>query len=175
MNWSNKFVELNKSFHDRSTFDCGEDALNTFIKTQASKHILAGISRTLILPSATSLANGKFQIAAFYTIAASSIKKEALPDKLSKKLPHYPVPVFLLAQMAVHSEYQNTGLGKITLIKALKYFSEIYSHMHAYAIIVDCLNKDAESFYLKYGFEKLSIINGKMRMFLPMNVVTQLF
>ncbi|MCP4271109.1 MAG: GNAT family N-acetyltransferase [Gammaproteobacteria bacterium] len=175
MNWSTEFVELNKSIHDRTTFNCGVNELNTFIKTQASKHMLAGISKTMVLPASVPLTNGMLPIAAFYTITVSSIKKEVLPDTFSRKLPHYPVPVFLLAQLAIQSEYQKMGLGKITLINALKYFSEIYSHMHAYAVIVDCINEAAETFYGKFGFEKLCMTNGRMRMFLPMNVIKQLF
>jgi GNAT superfamily N-acetyltransferase len=92
-----------------------------------------------------------------------------------KKLPRYPVPVFLLAQLAVHSEYHGHGLGKITLIKALEYLWEINSHMRAYAIIVDCLNEVAENFYSKYGFEVLCCQKSKARMFMPMKIVGQLF
>jgi hypothetical protein len=42
-----EFVELDKSVHDRDSFDCGETELNTFIKKQAAKHMHAGISRTI--------------------------------------------------------------------------------------------------------------------------------
>ena len=47
--------------------------------------------------------------------------------------------------------------------------------MRAYAIVVDCLNENARKFYIKYGFEVLSEINGKMRMFIPMKTIEQLF
>jgi len=87
----------------------------------------------------------------------------------------YPVPVFLLAQLAVHKEFHGSGLGKVSLIKALEYLWEINSHMRAYAIVVDCLTKQAESFYEKYGFEALSEINGRVRMFISMKTVGQLF
>lgn len=175
MTWSREFVELDKILHDRSTFDCGESALNSFIQTQAAKHMEIGISRTMLLPGSIPLPDGKYPICAFYTIAPSSIKREHLPQTLAKKLPRYPVPVFLLAQLAVHREYQEKGLGKITLTKALEYLWGINSHMRAFAIVVDCLNDKAESFYLKYGFEAMHKYNGKIRMFLPMKVVSKLF
>lgn len=175
MTWAKEFVELNKAIHDRASFDCGELELNTFIQTQAAKHMEVGVSRTMLLPASVPLPDGKYPICAFYTIAPSSISRETLPEALAKKLPRYPVPVFLLAQLAVHSEYNGKGLGKITLIKALGYFLEINAHIKAYAIVVDCLNNDAKQFYLKYGFEVLCDYNGRTRMFMRMTTIEQLF
>ncbi len=175
MNFGTKFVALNKAIHDRNSFDCGEIQLNSFIQKQAAKHMRVGISKTMILPDTTSIENNKCKICAFYTIAPSSIKKESLPAKLAKKLPHYPVPVFLLAQMAIHIDHQRKGLGKVTLIKALEYLWQINSHMTAYAIVVDCLNSDVEQFYKKYGFKTLCDHNGNIRMYIPMMVVKELF
>ncbi len=175
MSWAKEFIELDKAIYDRASFDCGEVELNEFIRTKAAKHMIAGISRTMLLPASVPLPNGKYPICTFYTIAPSSISRGTLPKKLMKKLPRYPVPVFLLAQLAVHSEYHGQGLGKITLIKALEYLWEINSHMRAYAIIVDCINEAAENFYSKYGFEVLCCQNSKVRMFMPMKIVGQLF
>lgn len=175
MSWTNKFAELDKSVHDRNSFDCGELELNVFIKTQAAKHMQAGISRTMVLPSNIPLLNNKFPICAFYSVAPSSISRESLPAKLAKKLPQYPIPVFLLAQLAVHNEFHGHGLGKISLIKALKYLWEVNHHMRAYAIVVDCLTDSAQHFYVKYGFEVLCEYRGRTRLFLPMKTVEQLF
>lgn len=175
MSWSKEFVELNKSKHDRDSFDCSEPELNLFIKTQAAKHMSAGISRTMVLPSAHPLLNQQFAICAFYTVAPSALARETLPIKHSKKLPKYPVPVFLLAQLAVHKELHGKGLGKITLIRALKYLWEVNQYMRAFAVVVDCLTDSAQSFYHKFGFEILCEHNGRTRMFLPMNTLEQLF
>lgn len=105
MSWSKTFEELSQSKHDRDSFDCGESELNTFIQTQAAKHMQAGISRTIVLLGTTPLLNQKYPICAFYSVAPSSICRETLPAALSKKLPHYSIPVFLLAQLAVHKEF----------------------------------------------------------------------
>ncbi len=175
MSWAKEFVELDKALHDRNSFDSGEEELNDFIKTKAAKHMAAGISRTMLLPAASPLPDGKYPICAFYSITPSAIARETFPDALVKRLPHYPIPVFLIAQLAVHSEFHGKGLGKITLIKALEYLWEINAHMRAFAIIVNCLNDDAQAFYAKYDFEVLCQHNGRTRMFLPMKTVAQLF
>ena len=175
MSWSKTFEELSKSKHDRDSFDCGESELNTFIQTQAVKHMQAGISRTMVLPGTAPLLNQKYPICAFYSVAPSSIRRETLPAPLAKKLPHYPIPVFLLAQLAVHKEFHGSGLGKVSLIKALEYLWDVNAHMRAYAIVVDCLTDSAQDFYQTFGFQVLCEQNGRVRMFLPMKTVGQLF
>jgi ribosomal protein S18 acetylase RimI-like enzyme len=175
VSWAKEFVELDKALHDRNSFDSGEEELNDFIKTKAAKHMAAGISRTMLLPTASPLPDGKYPICAFYSITPSSVARGTFQDDLVKRLPHYPIPVFLIAQLAVHSEFHGKGLGKITLIKALEHLWEINAHMRAFAIIVDCLNGGAQAFYAKYDFEILCQHNGRTRMFLPMKTVGQLF
>ncbi|MDO9042040.1 MAG: GNAT family N-acetyltransferase [Desulfocapsaceae bacterium] len=175
MSFDNRFVELDKTHHDRAAFECGENELNVFIRTQAARHMEIGISKTMLLPASVPLSNGKCSICAFYTIAPSSIRRETLPASLAKKLPLYPVPVFLLAQMAVHTEYQGKGFGKVTLIKALEYLWNMNAYMRAFAVIVDCLNEAAEQFYKKYGFEFLCHHNGRTRMFISMRTLELLF
>ena len=175
MSYTKEFVDLDKTIHGRGLFDCGEPELNSFIRGQAARLMDAGISKTLVLPASISLPNGKTPICAFYTITSTQIKREDLPEPLAKTLPRYPIPVFLLAQLAVHCEFKGMGLGKVALVSALQYFYNISAHMPAYAVVVDCLNKNAESFYLKYGFQELCKHNHRSRLFLSMKDVATLF
>jgi len=175
VSYSNAFEELNKAQHDRGSFDCGEDELNDFIHTKASKHMLAGISKTFVLPANSPLPNGLRPICAFYSVTPSSIARENLPRDLAKKLPHYPIPVFLIAQLAVHLDQKGQGLGKITLVKALEFLWNINAQMPAYAVVVDCLNQEAHDFYEHFGFEILCTHNGRTRMFLPMKTIGKIF
>lgn len=169
------FVELDKNRHDRVSFSCSETALNNFLQKFAAKHMQTGISRTMVLPANNLLENAKQPICSFYTIAPGAIDRKNLPVSLANKLPHYPVPVFLLAQLAVDQQFQSQGLGKVTLLCALKHLYEVSLQMKSYAVIVDCLNDNAQNFYSKYGFEELDSDDKKVKMFLPMKTITHLF
>ena len=175
MNWGSEFVSLDKAVHDRTSFECGEIELNEFIKKYAAKHMAANISKTMVLPASKKPANKKYPICSFYTIVPGSIKRETLPASRREKLPYYPVPVFLIAQLAVHSSCQGKGLGKITLVKALEHLWGVNDHMRAYAVIVDCLNEKIALFYSQYGFEHLNRHGDRLRMYLPMQTVGMLF
>lgn len=175
MSWSKAFVELDKRIHDRESFFCGESELDQFIKKQAVRHMQSGISRTMVLSLQKPLLDGKYPVCAFYTIAPGSIARQSLPDKLAKKLPSYPVPIFLLAQLAVHQQFKGQGLGKISLVKALEHLLDISAHMRAYAVVVDCLNPEIQVFYEQFGFEVLQQQEGRIRMFLPMKTIKALF
>lgn len=175
MNCSDTFEELDKTKHDRGSFDCGERELNLFIQTQAAKHMKAGISRTLILPAIKAMQNQKYPICSFFSVAPSSIHRETFPSPPAKKLPRYPIPVFLIAQLAVNKELHGKGLGKAALIKALEYLGKANLFMPANAVVVDPLTDFAGGFYSKYGFEKLDCGNGEQRMFLPMKTVDKMF
>jgi len=175
MRWADSFIELDKTHHDRRSFDCGEPKLTDFLKKRADRHRRAGISKTMVLPATDARPKEKKSICAFYTISPSAIEADTLPRKNAKTLPHHPVPVFLIAQLAVHLDVQGKGLGKATLIKALAHLWNVSQHMPAYAVIVDCLNDELEAFYRQFGFEFLCINEGKTRLFLPMKTVAQLF
>ena len=169
------FVQLEKARHDRAAFDCGEKELNDYFKTKAAKHMQSGISRTMVLPDNTA-GQGKHPVQAFYTITPGSICTSQLPQSLAKKLPQYPVPVFLIAQLAVNRPYQGKGLGERTLVSALQHLLRVSQELKAYAVIVDCLNDDIVSFYRRYGFSPLEEPEqAKVRMFLPMNQVYKAF
>jgi GNAT superfamily N-acetyltransferase len=166
-----RFVELDKEQHNRISFDCGVEALNSFLQQSAVRHKEAGISMTMVLPAQDESSG----ICAYYTLCHTEIERQTLPPALAKKLPRYPVPVLLIAQLAVHEQAQGQGLGKITMIRALRHCLEINAHLPSYAVVVDALEKNVQGFYAQYGFQVLDVHKQRARLFLPMKAVERLF
>ncbi|MEK7434716.1 MAG: GNAT family N-acetyltransferase [Cyanobacteriota bacterium] len=166
------FVELKKTIHDRKSFDCGKKELNDFIKTKGVRHMEQGISKTFVLID-DEISKAKKPILAFYTITSQTISRELFKKQ---NYPHYPIPVFLIAQLAVDKTQQGNGIGEVTLIKALEHLLQTRKYMEAVAVTVDCLNNNAEKFYKKYGFQDLNTLqSGRKRLHLPMKSVENLF
>ncbi len=114
-------------------------------------------------------------ICAYYTLSHTEIARKTLPQAVAKKLPYYPVPVILIAQLAVDKRVHGQGLGKITLIRALQHAYEINGHLPSYAVVVDALNDQVQGFYEQYGFGILDTQNNRRRLFISMQTIGQLF
>lgn len=168
---SGVFIELDKILHDRKGFDCGTGALNTFLQQYAVRHRAAGISKTMVLSSQDNPAD----ICAYYTISHTEVKRETMPRMLAKKLPRYPIPVMLIAQLAISTLAQGRRLGKATLIRALEHCYTINQHLPSNAVVVDALDQGVQGFYEQYGFQTLDTQDRKIRLFLPMGTVARLF
>ena len=170
------FVRLDTARHDRRGFDCGEPELNRFLREQAAKHEQQQISRTWVLPDPTGAPepNGQAPIAAFFTLAYAAVDRDDLPPELAKRLPRWPIPVFLIGQLAVARARRGQGLGTATLGAALRRLVAVQDEqVPAYAVVVDCLDESVARFYARQGFSPMNAPGTRARMFLPMRVARQ--
>jgi hypothetical protein len=111
-------------------------------------------------------------IAAYYTLASATVHREQIST--DQKLPAYPVPVVLIARLAVNGCFQKQGLGEKTLISALRQCVTLTDKgLPALGVILDVLDNDALSFYQQFDvFQPLT--DSHMRLFVPMNVIRQI-
>lgn len=157
------------SKHKKSDFSCGKEMLDNYLHKQANQDIKRKISVCFVIKEVeTDLIKG------YYTLSNNSIPLELVPNEIRKKLPrsYEAIRTTLLGRLAIDNKFQGQGIGKLILVDALKRSYELSKTIGSFAVVVDPIDKDAESFYDKYGFIKLPD-SGKM--FLPMKTIGQLF
>lgn len=132
-------------------FDCGEKALDEYLKRYATQDIKRGVARVFV----ASPTEQPQAVAGFYTLSAASIAAETLPEKWRKKLPRYPVPEALLGRLAVNQQSHGQGLGSILLVDACKRVAAASETLAVAAIAVDAKSAKAAAFYQHFGFIEL--------------------
>ncbi len=163
-----EFVPLYSSAITVKSFDCGKDAINTYLHRYAAKNMALNLNRTFILPCAPEENSAKSHVAAYYTLAHQTLVREELPD--ASHLPRYPVPVILLAQLGIDVQFHRQGLGTKTLVHALRHAYQIASNpkgIPATGVVLDVLDQEALAFYQSFDFF-LPLTNNPMKLFVPM-------
>lgn len=164
------FEDLNKARHAIKAFDCGKGSMNQFLDRFALKHSKLGLSHTWVLAK-----DGDHElatIAAYYTLASATVGKVSLP--IQKSLPRYPLPVVLLARLAIDKHFQGKGLGSKTLIAALQQAYVLTSKgLPALGVVLDVLDEDALKFYQSFDFFE-PLTDDPMRLFIDMKSIHDL-
>lgn len=154
--------------HDRKSFSCGIDSLDSYFHKQAGQDSRKRIAVTYVLHD-----QNENKVAGYYTLSATAIELMALPETIRKKLPSCPyLPATLIGRLAVDGAYKRRGLGELILIDAMKRAYRTSLEVASFTVVVDAINNSAEKFYKKYGFLDLSVANH--RLFLPMSIVAKL-
>lgn len=156
---------LDGDLHDRQSFACGIDALDRYLRTQATQEARRRISSCWV----AALPSGR--IVGYYTLAACGIALTDLPPDLAQKLPRYPlVPAVRLGRLAVDRAWQGRGLGAALLADALARAAQ--AEIAAYAMLVDAKDDAAAGFYRHYGF--MALQDRPLTLFLPLATVKPL-
>ena len=137
--------KLNKK-HNIKQFDCGNEQLNVYLKKYALQNQKKNISNTFVAQ------NGD-KVIGYYTLTFGSVLKEDLPEKTSKNLPSYPVPVIILARLAVDKTERGNGLGRGLLKNAVLRTLQASEIAGLKAIMVKAKDEEAKAFYEKFDFQ----------------------
>ena len=133
--------------HDVSTFDCGIEALNTFLKSHALQNQRNNSARTFV-----STRMGTSEVVGFYSLSAASVDFEQTPERIRKGLARYEVPLVLLARLAVAESCKGQGLGASLLQDAFLRFMRAQEVIGARALLAHAKDASAKAFYEKWGF-----------------------
>lgn len=128
-------------------FDCGRESLNQYLKRFALTNTAAGTARTFVMT-----VMGKHSVVGYYSLAAGSVDKAQVPERVAKGVPHHPIPVVLLARLAVELKFQGQGVGKGLLRDALQRTMSAAEVIGVRAILVHAKDQEAFDFYTKFGF-----------------------
>ena len=132
--------------HDRSRFDCGSIALNTYLQMQAGQDMKRRVAASFV---AVDRSTG--DIAGFYTLSAGHVHLSDLGTDLQRKLPRYPVvPAVRLGRLAIAVGYQGRKLGAALLASAVS--RAVRSEIAVAMMLVDAKDDRAAAFYVHHGF-----------------------
>ena len=132
--------------HNHDSFDCGSEPLNTYLKQSAWVSQQSGAARTYVATHGN-------QIVGYYTLAYGSVEHERASARVRKGLARHPIPVMVLARLAVDRSYQGRGLGKGLLKDALLRTLQAADIAGLRAVIVHAKDEDAKGFYTNFAFE----------------------
>jgi GNAT superfamily N-acetyltransferase len=146
--------------HQRAEFRCGKAPLDDFLRSLVGQYERRNLGRTFV-----AVRDGEKRVYGYYTLASGSVSFQNLPDAAARKLPKHPVPVILLARLAVDLTLQGKGLGEALMIDALKRCLQLTDTLGVYAVEVDAIDQQAKAFYQKYGFTAL--VDNELHLYLP--------
>lgn len=117
------------------------------------------------------------RIAGYYTLSAVAVERADLPSEVTRGVAKYRVyPATLIGRLAVDRRYQGWRLGGRLLLDTLARALAASREVASVAVITDAKDEEAQAFYEHYGFQPLPTEGyGRIRLFLPMGTVEQLF
>ena len=127
-------------------FDCDLSDLNQFLQRYALVNQKANSAQTYVCCK-----DG--EVAGFYSLTVGSIEHEEAPHRVVKGLARHPVPVMILARLAVDKAHQRKGLGRALLKDALLRTLQVSDIAGIRALIVHAKNDAARQWYLEWEFE----------------------
>ena len=134
--------------HDVSQFSSRVPALDAWLHGKARLNEARGGARTYVACDAG-------RVAGFYSLAASSVERRRVSSRVGRGIPD-PIPVILLGQLAVGTNYQSRRLGSDLLIDAARRTLAAAELIGARAIVVQAIDGQAGAFYERFGFRPYS-------------------
>lgn len=160
-------IEPFGSSHDRSAFTCGKPSLDDFLHTRVGQYEKRHLGKTFV-----AVPEGEKRVLGYYTLAAGAVTFEHLPTGAARKLPKHPVPVILLARLAVDQSAQGQRLGEGLLLDALHRALDVSGNLGTHAVEVDALDESAVAFYVRYGF--VPLLDNPKHLYLPLSTIEKI-
>lgn len=141
-------IQKLSSTHDVVSFDCGNPALNQFLQRFALVNQKANSAQTYVVCE-----QGSNTVVGFYSLVVGSVEPSAAAARTTKALARHPVPVMILARLAINRKHQSAGLGRALLKDALLRTAQAADIAGIRAVLVHAKDDAARTWYLNWGFE----------------------
>ena len=138
-------IEKLRRDHPVEGFDCGREELNRYLLRYAWQNQQAGASQTYVGIVGDT-------VAGFYTLAVGQVTQEEAPERLTKGLARHPVPIMLLARLAVDRRWHGQGAGKALLRDAMQRTLQAADIAGIRAFAVHAKDEEARRFYEHFDF-----------------------
>ncbi|MCP9793312.1 GNAT family N-acetyltransferase [Vulcanococcus limneticus Candia 3F8] len=132
--------------HNTSGFDCGESDLNHWLQQRALSNQQSGATRSFVV------CNGDGIVKAYVALASGAVAVVAAPGRFRRNMPD-PIPVVVLARLAVCRSVQGRGIARALLADAFERVLQASTHIGVRGIVVHAASAEARSFYLHMGFD----------------------
>jgi GNAT superfamily N-acetyltransferase len=132
--------------HDTASFDCGIEPLNLYLRQYALPNHLNRSSRTYVA------SRGEKRVVGYYTLANGSVSRDETPARIAQGLGRYPIPITLLARLAVDVSEKGRGLGKGLLKDAALRAYQASEIVGSRALVTHAKDETARAFYERFQF-----------------------
>jgi len=161
-------VEPLESHHQVDRFECGREQLDRWLHAYASQGQRRDTARTFVV-----CRQRETEVVGYYTLVASQVEQSEAPGEvLSGTSKHFPIPVCLIARLAVDRSEQGIGLGRSLLLDALQRTERASRSVAMRAVLVHALDEEAVAFYAHYGFIPASA--EPLTLMVPLDAVRQM-
>jgi GNAT superfamily N-acetyltransferase len=131
--------------HQLDDFSSGEASPDDWLKRRARANQASGASRTFVV------CDGE-KVVGYCAVASGAVTVESVPGRFRRKMPD-PVPVAILARLAVHEAYQGRGLGRALFRDSARRVAQAADAIGIRGIVVHAISENARKFYLALGFD----------------------
>ena len=138
-------IEKLQRVHAVEGFDCGREALNRFLVRYSWQGQQAGASTSYV-----ALAGN--EVVGYYTLVVGQVEYDAASERLKKGLSRHPVPIMLLARLAIATAWQGKGLGAGLLKDAMLRTLRAADIAGIRAFAVHAKDDEAKAFYERFDF-----------------------
>jgi len=150
--------------HDREAFDCGDEALNEFLRRYARKSHERGGAKTFL-----AIGDADKSVLGFYSLSPSSVDYARAPEIVRRGLARHDVPGFRLARLAVDLRWQGRGIGGQLLLAAGRRCLLAAAEVGGVVLVIDAKNERVAAWYASYG--AVPLLDAPSTLLLPLATI----